>query len=306
MAKKKAEAKRNAWIVANGKERRTFPNVLQRTLESKGWNVQLTEYYDDCLDNLIMNSNPFDDCHAVFYVHTPGETRYPDTKYRNMVSAASNFLEEVSGEAYPIVMLSSAEVYGDVEELENPVTEMNDTRSKTLEAAAHVAISELAQAHWRIDGTNVMVVRSFETPDIPEGKLSRMIREMVKVEQKGTKGIVEIASMEEVVDILHTQDLATAMIAVAEKGKAGSIYNCGSAKPVTIGELFYTAMTLMQQTPKPASIELRSTKRDIINRVKYASVERLVGDTGWKPEKTVEQIVGDTLTFWRNTYGNPI
>jgi nucleoside-diphosphate-sugar epimerase len=294
-----ASTRKTAWLITNQSDQSTLPSVLATILRRNKWDVCQTQAsesnYKTAFDARPRKTD------AIFYLFRPQHNRWAEPTYRTMLCVASHFLEEAADEKCPIVIVSSSDVYGAVDELENPVTEQNDIRPQTLEAAAYAAIDDLAMAYHRGQGTDVRIIRPFETPAIPNGQISRLIQEVAKVEAGEKSKLVSIGRYHDQIDLLHTTDLIEAMISVARKGNPGSVYNCGYGYPITMQRILEMAL----EATGLEGVEI-DARHGIIKDVKYASNERLSGDTGWKPQKTVEQAVGDAITFWRSIYGNPI
>ena len=95
-------------------------------------------------------------------------------------------------------------------------------------------------------------------------------------------------------DGYHWQVHGTAL----EKGKPGSVYNICTGKSYSIREILDMLIRI-----SGVEVEVRTDR----GRLRPSDVPLLegdnslfAGDTGWKPEISMEQTLSDLLDFWRN------
>jgi GDP-4-dehydro-6-deoxy-D-mannose reductase len=99
--------------------------------------------------------------------------------------------------------------------------------------------------------------------------------------------------------IMDQRDLISALILLANKGKAGEVYNISSEHIYQIGDI----VTMIEEQighkfTKIVDLQLtRSTDEKII----VGDVTKLKRDTGWCQRITMEQTIADMLSYWRKT-----
>lgn len=97
--------------------------------------------------------------------------------------------------------------------------------------------------------------------------------------------------------IMDQRDLVKALLLLAEKGKAGEVYNISS-------EYIYQMKDIISMIEKEMGHKfeivvdtnlLRPTDEKII----VGDITKLKQDTGWKQDVTMEQTIKDMLSYWR-------
>lgn len=98
--------------------------------------------------------------------------------------------------------------------------------------------------------------------------------------------------------IMDQRDLVNALLLLAEKGKAGEVYNISSTHVYQMNELIeFIEKKIDHKLKVIVDPNLcRSTDEKII----VGDIEKLKRDTGWKQEITMEQTIADMLDYWRN------
>lgn len=98
--------------------------------------------------------------------------------------------------------------------------------------------------------------------------------------------------------IMDQRDLVKALMLLAEKGKAGDVYNISS-------EHIYQMKDIVKMIEKQIGHELKinvdpTLLRPTDERIIVGDVTKLKEDTGWKQDIPMEQTVADMLDYWRN------
>ena len=97
--------------------------------------------------------------------------------------------------------------------------------------------------------------------------------------------------------IMDQRDLVSALLLLAEKGRAGEVYNISSENIYQMKDI----VTMIEEQVgrrfeiKVDSKLLRPTDEKII----VGDVTKLKADTGWKQKIPMEQTVADMLAYWR-------
>ena len=98
--------------------------------------------------------------------------------------------------------------------------------------------------------------------------------------------------------IMDQRDLVRALLLLAEKGKAGDVYNVSSEKIYQMSELVEIIEKKLQHRfdIKVDKNLIRSTDEKVI----VGDISKLKIDTGWKQSIPMEQTITDMLDYWRN------
>ncbi len=113
-------------------------------------------------------------------------------------------------------------------------------------------------------------------------------------------GIYEIrcGNLETKRAIMDQRDLVHALVLLANKGKAGDVYNISS-------EYVYQMEDIVKMIEKHIGHTLYRIIDPILirptdERIIVGNIEKLKTDTGWKQEIPMEQTISDMLEYWRN------
>ena len=95
-------------------------------------------------------------------------------------------------------------------------------------------------------------------------------------------------------DFTFVSDVVDALLAAAEKGRNGQIYNVGSGHPVSVNEL-------VRLLGSPASV--RIPKRPGEPDCTWADISKIARDVGWRPKVNFAEGVGimqKNIDYWRD------
>lgn len=97
--------------------------------------------------------------------------------------------------------------------------------------------------------------------------------------------------------IMDQRDLVYALILLADKGKAGDVYNISS-------ENIYQMEDIVQMIEKQIGHELERKVDPVLirpadERIIVGNVDKIKADTGWKQTIPMEQTIADMLDYWR-------
>jgi GDP-4-dehydro-6-deoxy-D-mannose reductase len=109
--------------------------------------------------------------------------------------------------------------------------------------------------------------------------------------------ILSVGNLRAQRDFLPVADVASALLAVAERGQPGQAYNIGSGQARSIGEILDM---LLAHSTIPIQVRqdpARSRPADI--QLLVADIGRLCSHTGWKPTTLFEDAIEQALNYWR-------
>lgn len=100
--------------------------------------------------------------------------------------------------------------------------------------------------------------------------------------------------------IMDQRDLIKALVLLAEKGKAGEVYNVSSEYVYQIKDIVEMIEKQMNHKFKIKVDEklIRPTDEKII----VGDISKLKKDTGWKQDIKMEKTISDMLDYWRNIF----
>lgn len=227
--------------------------------------------------------------------------KIPQKTFAINVLAAINLMEgmrKVCPEA-PMVIVGSADEYGSLKEAGASVSEETPMNPMNPYAISKDAQEKLGKAYAKAYGLKICMTRSFNhggagqrtgfmIPDFASG--------IVKVE-RGEAEAVSVGNLASKRDFTHVKDIVRAYRLIAEKGRPGEVYNVGSGRTYSAGEILDKLIALAK-CPVPVRQDparMRPSDTPVI----CCDNSKLKADTGWEPEHSLEDILRDTLEFYR-------
>jgi GDP-4-dehydro-6-deoxy-D-mannose reductase len=183
-----------------------------------------------------------------------------------------------------LLFASSSFAYGRTAADDQPVRESHALEPITPYGVSK-AESEAIVARLRNEaGANTVVTRAFQHSGpghTGEYALADWARQLVAIERRGGTGAIATGNLDVARDYLDVRDVASAYIAVAERGRSGETYNVCSGKPVTMLELL---VGLIEAFGLDVRIETDPARLRTIDQPLFVGdPSKLRADTGWTP-----------------------
>lgn len=216
--------------------------------------------------------------------------------------AAVNVLEAVRqvAPAARVLVVGSAEQYGNVPETEQPIREAQPFRPASPYAVSKVAQEHLALQYARAFGLHVVATRSFNHSG--PGQSDRFVlpafaRQVALAESGAQAPVLRVGNLDVARDFLDVRDVVRAYVLLAESGEPGQAYNIcsGAARPVR--DLLEVLLRLARVELRVETDPARSRPADL--PVLRGDPHRLQERTGWQPAFTIEATLRDILDDWR-------
>ena len=97
---------------------------------------------------------------------------------------------------------------------------------------------------------------------------------------------------------MDQRDLIQALLLLAQKGKAGEIYNISSEVVYEMREIIDYIEEAMGKTFR---IEVdKALLRPTDEKIIVGDIKKLQKDTGWKQSISMKQTIQDMLSYWRS------
>lgn len=195
-----------------------------------------------------------------------------------------------------IIILGSAGEYGAVKAEDFPVKE-----DAPLNATSPYGVSkrnEVATALQLANSLNlpVTIARLFNPlgAGMPPRMLPPRLLGQMREIASGKRDAIEIGRLDAVRDYVDLRDVALAIRAIVEGEPKHSIYNIGSGRKASNGELLDLLLNnskILSSTPR--IIETSTEPEPSV--ASQADISRLVSDFGWHPMYTLEETVREIL-----------
>jgi NAD dependent epimerase/dehydratase len=195
-----------------------------------------------------------------------------------------------------VVHTSTSEVYGTART--TPIDESHPLQGQSPYSASKIAADQLAESYHRSFGVPVAVLRPFNAYG-PRQSARAVIPSILAQALSGAAEI-RLGRLDPSRDFTFVTDTARAFVAVAEAEQAiGGVWNAGSERGVTIGELARTILTLTGS--KARIVEEAERVRPESSEVYelLADSRRLRELTGWRAEVSLEEGLERTIAWAR-------
>src|SRR5690606_17090045 len=107
--------------------------------------------------------------------------------------------------------------------------------------------------------------------------------------------VIPLGNMSPRRDYIHTRDIASAIVAIAEKARGCSVYNVGSGKAHSVADL---VEVLRAKLGRPIEARVDADRvRPVDRELLRASVSKIQAEIGWAPrvsfDEALEELIDD-------------
>lgn len=259
------------------------------------------------VQKLIKNNN-FDvifHCAAESFVSPSWDHphRYMSVNYNGTL----NFLESIKNYSPKTFfhIPGSGEEYGEIYKNEIPITEETVMRPVNPYAVSKIAQDLIGYVYQKSYNLNIIRTRSFNHEGPRREKvfgISWYAYQVALIENRLMEPLMEVGEINDRRNFTHVKDMVEAYWLSIEKCKPGELYLIGSEEHEKNTFTFKEALEKLieMSTVKdikykivPKYVRPTSVPRLIVNTQKFRDV------TNWKPKLNFNDILVDTLNFWR-------
>ena len=191
----------------------------------------------------------------------------------------------------PVLLASSAEVYGLVPQSEQPILETRPPAPANPYALTKAAAERL------VIRQNGLVVRLFNMIGAGQAEtfaLPTFARQLRAIESGEISPVLRVGNLEPRRDFVHVEDGAEALAFLVESGGRGRIYQVASGEAHSVGEVLDL---LCRVSGVDARIEVDPERFRPQDMILLVGSGRCVAELGWSPSRSVEDAVRD---LWRS------
>jgi GDP-4-dehydro-6-deoxy-D-mannose reductase len=203
----------------------------------------------------------------------------------------------------PVVVsaCSSAE-YGRVPASAIPVNEEQALRPLHPYGISKVCLDLLAREYfldYKIPAVNVRLFNTTgpgKTSDAP----SDFVRQIVAIKKGQQAPVIEVGNLKPRRAFLDVNDTVRAFYLAGMKGKRGESYNVCATRTHRMSEVLQKAIRLsgVRAEIRPVPRLMRPSDEKII----FGSTHKIRRDTGWKPQRSIEQTLRSMLDYWDEVF----
>lgn len=266
-------------------------------------NADLSERKD--IENIISNVRP-DEVYHLAALSSPAESiKNPSETITNNINGEVFLLEalkKVELTHTKVMILSSSDIYGMVDQNDLPLDEESPMRPANPYAVSKIAQDYLGLQYYLSYKMHILRVRPF--PHIGPRQsdkfvLSTFAKQIALIEHGLQDPVVKHGNLESKRDFTDVRDMVKAYILLMEKGEAGQAYNIGSGKSTKIADALAILLSMAKVAIRDEDDPERMRPSDVPDL--YSDNTKMHSLTGWKPEIPLEKSLEDILNYWRET-----
>lgn len=234
---------------------------------------------------------------------SPAESfKNPAATITNNITCQINLLEAIKSQklSSKILITSSAEVYGAVDEKEVLVTEETPLRPVSPYAVSKIAQDFLAYEYFLAERMNIIRVRPFNhigPRQAPYFVTAAFAKQIAEIEKEKSEPVLNVGNIDTKRDFTDVRDMIRAYVGLLEKGKMGDVYNIGSGGSHKISEILDILISFSSVKINIQKDEELVRPHDIPDIICDCSKMKKV--TGWEPKIPLEKTLKDILEYWR-------
>lgn len=252
----------------------------------------------------LFSSSSFDIIFHLAAISAPSKSfDKPGEILHNNIQAQLNILEVLKkqkSDKTRMILVSSGEVYGDVEKSDLPIDEKTYFRPVNPYAISKLTQDLLGFSYFFLYDLDIIRVRPFNhigPRQSPAFVVSAFSKQIAEIEKGMHEPVVKVGNLEARRDFCDARDMVRAYVFLSEKGGKGDVYNAGSGVSYKIGDILLKLLSLSKVKIKIEQDTDLIRPSDIPNVVCDSS--KLRNLTGWKCEIPLEISLKDTLDYWR-------
>ena len=206
-----------------------------------------------------------------------------------------------------VVIASSAEIYGRDGHDGNPISEEAPLRPLSPYAVTKAVQDLQGGQYFAAYGLPTVRLRLFNHTGPgrpPQFVASSFAKQLAEIERGLREPVIHVGNLDVARDFTDVRDIARAWRLAALRGRPGEAYNVCSGRPTPIRRLLEILLDKSN-----IEVEVR-TDTELL---RTGEIQSLYGNralfsqtTGWQPEISLEQTLGDLLQWWRENINFPL
>jgi GDP-4-dehydro-6-deoxy-D-mannose reductase len=258
------------------------------------------------IEALLEDVHPDRIIHLAGQPYIPASLENPAQTFQVNIFGGISILEAArklkeSGRASPaILVVSTGEVYGRVDQNDQPITENSPLAPNNPYAASKACIDLLAQQYRTSFGLEVVVVRPFnhvgprQSPAFVCSDFGKQFAEITMGKRRPEVHVGNVGTRRDFTDV---RDIVRAYWSLFSCGSSEAVFNVCSGQAVQIREILamYEEIAGVKITPIVEHRRLRGYEVPLA----VGSNARLKEATGWSPGIHIRQTLVDVFEYWK-------
>lgn len=201
-----------------------------------------------------------------------------------------------------VLLIGSSEQYGKITQSEK-IDENYPLNALNPYGISKITQEKLALMYKDTYGIDIILVRAFNHTGPKQGlgfAIPDFAKQIAELEMLNKEPVMYVGNLKAERDISDVRDIVKGYYALLVKGKSGEIYNIGSGKAYSMEYLFNK---LVEFSGKKINVEIDQQKfRPVDTPRIVCNNEKIVRDTGWRPEFSIEITLEDTFAYWKGLF----
>ncbi len=260
---------------------------------------------DDALARAIESAEPEGIVHLAGQANVAAAHQDPEATFRINAEGTLRLLEAArsAAPAARVVVVTSAEVYGDVPPEAQPIAEETPLRPTSPYGVSKAAADRIAEAAAH-GGQHVVRMRPFNHigPGQRLGFIAPDVASQVAaIEQGRREPVLRVGNLAPARDFTDVRDVARAYRDALGRGASGSAYNIASgvATPIEAIVRFF-----VERSRVPIRLEVDPARlRPSDVRITRGDATKAARELGWTARIAIEESLAEVLAEWRAAVG---
>ncbi len=195
-----------------------------------------------------------------------------------------------------VVVVTSAEIYGELRSEELPLTEASPARPRHPYGVSKLAAGELVRVYWGRYGLPVVEARPFNHIGPRQARgfvVPDFAAQLAAIRLGRQPASMRVGNLSPERDFTDVRDVAAAYLRLAEAGRPGEAYLICSGRPVSVRHLLDT---LIELAGVAVTVETDASRLNSVDTpCLYGSNAKIAADTGWPPTIPLRPSLTDAL-----------
>ena len=226
--------------------------------------------------------------HLAGKVFVPDSWRSPHPFFETNIMGTLNALEFCYRQQVPMTYIS-AYVYGNSSTL--PLSEKNEQQPLNPYAASKSIGEDLCRYYYKFFSISVTILRLFNV--YGAGQDNRFLIRHIIDEASSEHDTITVKDLRPKRDFVYVNDVCEAICMSLEHTKGYNLFNVGSGKSYSVGEVINIVQHVMGTFKKVVSVE--EVRKEEVADVK-ADITAIRRAWGWRPQYSLEQGIREWIT----------
>jgi GDP-4-dehydro-6-deoxy-D-mannose reductase len=259
----------------------------------------------DEVDALVASTRPDWVLHLAAQSHVQTSFGDPAGTFEVNLIGTLNLLQALSraGFAGRLLYVSSADIYGQVDEADLPIVETQASVPRSPYAVSKAA-TEMLCWQWRLTyGIDIVIARPFNhagAGQSPDFALSGFAQSIAAIALGRQEPRILTGDLDVTRDFTDVRDIMEAYLALLERGRAGEAYNVCSGREFRLADLL---QDMLDRAGVRAEVSIEPSRmRPVDQRRVYGNHGKLTAHTGWQPRIPIGDTLDGLIRYWKKEW----